>query len=100
MVRLPRRNCHDYRFLLLYSHLGILSDTSTSRFGRRRPCIVIGCLICYFSLFLLGFPTRIASIFASSEEIVCRAMVKWHLLLLPTPILQRKTIAIFIVVFS
>jgi solute carrier family 45, member 1/2/4 len=41
--------------LVVQPFIGILADRSTSRFGRRKPYIIGGGLICIFGVFLLGF---------------------------------------------
>ncbi|KAF8339114.1 uncharacterized protein EI90DRAFT_3286622 [Cantharellus anzutake] len=53
--------------LLVQPIVGVFSDSSTSKFGRRRPPIVWGALICFFALFLFGFPTTFASMLTRSE---------------------------------
>ena len=45
---------------------GVLADNSKSRFGRRRPYMVIGCVICTSAMLLLGFTRPFASIFTTS----------------------------------
>ena len=42
---------------------GVLADNSTSRFGRRRPYMLLGTLICMLAMLLLGFTRPVASIF-------------------------------------
>ena len=46
--------------------LGVLADNCTSRFGRRRPYMLLGSVICAFSMLLLGFTRPVASIFTES----------------------------------
>ncbi|MET4703162.1 MFS transporter [Frigoribacterium sp. UYMn621] len=48
--------------LIVYPVTGALSDRTTSRFGRRRPWILIGTLVFAISLFLLGIQTTIAGV--------------------------------------
>lgn len=42
---------------------GFLADNSTSRFGRRRPYMLLGTIICISAMLLLGFTRAVASIF-------------------------------------
>jgi hypothetical protein len=46
--------------------LGVLADSCTSRFGRRRPYMLLGSVICAFAMLLLGFTRTVASIFTES----------------------------------
>ena len=46
-----------------YLNAGMLSDSCKSRFGRRRPYIVFGTLLCVAAMLLLGFTRSIASVF-------------------------------------
>lgn len=48
-------------------HVGLISDSSTSRWGRRRPLIVVSCLLCSLSLVQLGFARPLAGLFTSQE---------------------------------
>lgn len=85
----------SHRFVLLSppsslppksSSPGVLADNSKSRFGRRRPYMIVGSLICTLAMLLLGFTRPFASIFSSSGS----ALVS---LLLPlTPLLSNYTI--------
>ncbi|KAL4064634.1 hypothetical protein J3A83DRAFT_4392807 [Scleroderma citrinum] len=51
--------------LIVQPLIGILTDNSKSRFGRRRPFILAGAALCCCATLLLGFARPIASIFAS-----------------------------------
>jgi hypothetical protein len=42
---------------------GVLADNCTSKFGRRRPYMMVGTIICVFAMILLGFTRWFASIF-------------------------------------
>lgn len=44
---------------------GVLADNSKSRFGRRRPYMLIGVAICMCAMLLLGFTRNFASIFTT-----------------------------------
>ena len=48
--------------LIVYPLTGALSDRTTSRFGRRRPWILVGTLVFAISLFLLGIQTTITGV--------------------------------------
>ncbi|KIM76089.1 hypothetical protein PILCRDRAFT_826740 [Piloderma croceum F 1598] len=49
--------------LLVQPVIGALTDASTSRFGRRRPYMIIGSLLCVFALLLFGYTRPVASVF-------------------------------------
>jgi solute carrier family 45 protein 1/2/4 len=49
--------------LILPWHTGVLADRSTSSFGRRRPYMIAGSLLCGGALLLLGFTREVATIF-------------------------------------
>ncbi|KAL4068896.1 hypothetical protein V8B97DRAFT_1970583 [Scleroderma yunnanense] len=51
--------------LIVQPLIGILTDNSKSRFGRRRPFIVAGVALCCCATLLLGFARPVASIFVS-----------------------------------
>ena len=44
---------------------GILADNCKSRFGRRRPFILVGTVLCSCAMLLLGYARPIASIFTT-----------------------------------
>lgn len=47
---------------------GLISDASTSRWGRRRPLLLLSTTICAFSLLQLGFARPMASIISSDAD--------------------------------
>ncbi|KDQ54090.1 hypothetical protein JAAARDRAFT_136172 [Jaapia argillacea MUCL 33604] len=49
--------------LIVQPIIGVLSDNSKSRFGRRRPYMLLGVALSVFGLFLLGFTRQFAGIF-------------------------------------
>ncbi|PPQ68885.1 hypothetical protein CVT25_009008 [Psilocybe cyanescens] len=49
--------------LIMQPLIGVLADNCTSRFGRRRPYMLLGSLICISAMLLLGFTRPFASIF-------------------------------------
>ncbi|KAJ6617111.1 major facilitator superfamily domain-containing protein [Mycena sp. CBHHK59/15] len=48
---------------LIQPLIGVLADNSTSRWGRRRPYMLAGCLLCVASMLLLGYTREFAAIF-------------------------------------
>lgn len=48
--------------------LGVLADKSTSRFGRRRPYMLFGCILCMTGMLLLGYTRPFASIFTGQDN--------------------------------
>jgi solute carrier family 45 protein 1/2/4 len=55
-------------FSALTSSQGILADNCTSRFGRRRPYMMLGTIVCIFAMILLGFTRWFASIFTGWDN--------------------------------
>lgn len=51
--------------LVVQPLIGVLADNSKSRFGRRRPYMLIGVAICMCAMLLLGFTRNFASIFTT-----------------------------------
>ncbi|KAF6760581.1 sucrose transporter [Ephemerocybe angulata] len=51
--------------LIMQPLIGILADSSTSRFGRRRPYMLLGTVLCMLAMLLLGFTRPVAAIFTS-----------------------------------
>jgi solute carrier family 45, member 1/2/4 len=49
--------------LVMQPLIGVLADNSTSRFGRRRPYMLLGTVICMFGMLLLGYTRAIAAVF-------------------------------------
>ena len=45
--------------------LGVMADNCTSRFGRRRPYMLLGTVVCVLGTLLLGFTRPVASIFTT-----------------------------------
>ncbi|KAF9450782.1 hypothetical protein P691DRAFT_664570 [Macrolepiota fuliginosa MF-IS2] len=54
--------------LVMQPLIGILADSCTSRFGRRRPYMMVGTIICGFAMLLLGFTRWFASIFTGWDN--------------------------------
>ncbi|KAF8839456.1 MFS general substrate transporter [Paxillus ammoniavirescens] len=51
--------------LIVQPMIGILADNSTSRFGRRRPLIIAGSVLCGLATLLLGYTRPIATFFTT-----------------------------------
>ena len=49
--------------LIMQPLIEVLADNCESRFGRRRPYIKLGIVICTAAMLLLGFTRPVASIF-------------------------------------
>lgn len=54
--------------LFMQPLIGVFTDQSTSRFGRRRPLMLSGTLICVIGVLLLGFARQVASIFTGWDN--------------------------------
>ncbi|KAH0831034.1 hypothetical protein J3R83DRAFT_13536 [Lanmaoa asiatica] len=55
--------------VLTTKSLGTLADNSKSRFGRRRPFIVVCAALCAFATLLLGFTRQFATIFTTLDSV-------------------------------
>ncbi|KAJ3982178.1 sucrose transporter [Lentinula detonsa] len=51
--------------LVMQPVIGVLADSNTSRWGRRRPYMVIGTVLCVFAMALLGWTKEVAGVFSS-----------------------------------
>ncbi|KIK58055.1 hypothetical protein GYMLUDRAFT_705185 [Collybiopsis luxurians FD-317 M1] len=51
--------------LVMQPLIGILADSNTSRWGRRRPYMIVGTILCVFAIMLLGWTKEVAGIFTS-----------------------------------
>ncbi|KAM0322899.1 hypothetical protein ACHAQA_009241 [Verticillium albo-atrum] len=54
--------------LIVQPIVGVIADQSTSKWGRRRPFIVMGSIIVAFCLVVLGFTKEIVGFFVPNEE--------------------------------
>jgi len=55
--------------------IGAVADSSTLRFGRRKPYMLVGSILCALAMLLLEFTKYIASWFLDRESnAVCNAM--------------------------
>ncbi|TCD69764.1 hypothetical protein EIP91_006300 [Steccherinum ochraceum] len=55
--------------LIVQPLIGVLADNSKSRFGRRRPYMLVSSLICVSAMLLLGFTRPFATLFSSRGTI-------------------------------
>ena len=63
--------------LVMQPLIGVLADNSTSRFGRRRPYILVGTIICIFGMLLLGYTRAVAALFTGWDN---SKVCSWFLL--------------------
>ncbi|KAI8980631.1 MFS general substrate transporter [Trametes punicea] len=63
--------------LVVQPLIGVLADNSKSRFGRRRPYMVTGCILCTAAMLLLGFTRPFASLFLPSPSIANDILTIW-----------------------
>ncbi|KAI0628935.1 MFS general substrate transporter [Trametes polyzona] len=63
--------------LVVQPLIGVLADNSKSRFGRRRPYMVVGCIICTAAMLLLGFTRPFASIFSPNPSSANDILTIW-----------------------
>ncbi|KAH9857374.1 MFS general substrate transporter [Lenzites betulinus] len=63
--------------LVVQPLIGVMADNSKSRFGRRRPYMVVGCLICTTAMLLLGFTRPVASIFLPAPSSANDGLTIW-----------------------
>jgi solute carrier family 45, member 1/2/4 len=52
--------------------VGVFSDKSKSRWGRRRPFMVVGAVMVGACLLVLGWASEVAAVFVVDEKAVCR----------------------------
>ncbi|QDS70504.1 hypothetical protein FKW77_010180 [Venturia effusa] len=55
--------------LLMHPLIGIIADRSTSRWGRRRPFMLVGTLIVLLSLFILAWTAEVVDFLISDEAL-------------------------------
>jgi solute carrier family 45, member 1/2/4 len=56
--------------LVVQPLMGALADNSTSRFGRRRPYMLLGTSVCVVAMLLLGFTKGVAAVFTGWNNTV------------------------------
>ncbi|KAJ8507140.1 hypothetical protein ONZ45_g10460 [Pleurotus djamor] len=57
--------------------VGVLADNSTSRWGRRRPYMIGGSVLCAFAMLLLGYTRPFASIFTGPDNNANDILTVW-----------------------
>ncbi|KAJ7179784.1 major facilitator superfamily domain-containing protein [Mycena filopes] len=57
--------------------VGILADNSTSRWGRRRPFMIAGCIICAASMLLLGYTREVAALITARGTHANDVATRW-----------------------
>ncbi|KAF4603016.1 hypothetical protein EYR38_003421 [Pleurotus pulmonarius] len=63
--------------LIMQPIIGVLADNSTSRFGRRRPYMIGGSIVCACAMLLLGYTRPFASIFTSKDSDATDILTIW-----------------------
>ncbi|KAI6041575.1 major facilitator superfamily domain-containing protein [Pisolithus marmoratus] len=63
--------------LVVQPLIGIIADNSKSRFGRRRPIIFAGAVLCCCATLLLGYTKSVASIFVPSGSLAHDVLTVW-----------------------
>ncbi|KIM38864.1 hypothetical protein M413DRAFT_447558 [Hebeloma cylindrosporum] len=63
--------------LVMQPLIGVLADNCTSRFGRRRPYMLLGAVICAIAMLLLGFTRPVASIFTGWDNDTNDVLTIW-----------------------
>ncbi|KAJ6597805.1 major facilitator superfamily domain-containing protein [Mycena vulgaris] len=62
---------------LIQPLIGVLADSSTSRWGRRRPYMLGGCALCVGSMLLLGYTREFAAIFTGRANHTNDVVTVW-----------------------
>ncbi|KAF9495214.1 MFS general substrate transporter [Pleurotus eryngii] len=63
--------------LIMQPIIGVLADNSTSRFGRRRPYMIGGSIVCACAMLLLGYTRPFASIFTGKDSDATDILTIW-----------------------
>jgi len=56
--------------LIMQPVVGILADKSTSKYGRRRPVMLVGSVVVSLCLLVLGWTAEIVGLFITDKELV------------------------------
>jgi solute carrier family 45 protein 1/2/4 len=64
--------------LIVQPLVGVLADKSKSRFGRRRPYMIGGALLCVFAMLLLGYTRNVASLFTRLGSSAVRPLIAYN----------------------
>ena len=70
---------------------GLLADNSKSRFGRRRPYMIGGSLLCALSMLLLGYTRSVSSIVTPPGSVAVRVSRLHHCPFAQSQVLSRMT---------
>jgi MFS family permease len=62
--------------LLIQPLIGVIADRSRSKWGRRRPFMIVGSLAVALCLLVLGWTSEIVGLFVSDPEKVCLARME------------------------
>jgi solute carrier family 45, member 1/2/4 len=62
--------------LVVQPLMGAFADNSTSRFGRRRPYMLVGTGICVVAMLLLGFTRGVAAVFTGWDNAMVSLSLK------------------------
>lgn len=54
--------------LIIHPLVGVLADNSTSRWGRRRPYMLGGSVLCALSMLLLSYTREFATVFTGRDN--------------------------------
>ena len=67
--------------LLVQPLIGAFADRSRSRLGRRRPFMLVGCVICAIAMMLLGWTRELSSLFGQGSGLAI-ALAVWAIYLI------------------
>lgn len=65
--------------LVMQPIIGMISDKSSSRYGRRRPFMAVGTVLVCLCLILLGWAGDVVGMFATDEDLVRYNMAVYSL---------------------
>lgn len=57
--------------LIIQPLIGVIADRSRSKFGRRRPFMIVGSIVVAICLLVLGWTSQIVGLFVKDAERVC-----------------------------
>ncbi len=67
--------------LIVQPLIGVFADRSRSRLGRRRPFMLVGCVICCFAMMLLGWTREVSSLVGQGAGMAI-ALAVWSIYLI------------------
>ncbi|KAJ7165691.1 major facilitator superfamily domain-containing protein [Mycena crocata] len=62
---------------LMQPLIGVVTDNSTSRWGRRRPYMLGGCILCVASMLLLGYTRQLSAVFTGNDNPTNDVLTIW-----------------------